>query len=186
MDVFLITMAICLFAAMGGRAQLLVSGLAVKLGPSQMLVAAATVTSITAAILAAFLGSILAQLPAQTQLAMVLLALFLAALELAWPPRTTELVEPTRSLGAISLVLLWRQMTNAPWLCVLVAATIGGSAVLAMAGGAVGVAIAMQLPVTRRGFDPRLPRWRMLRRTCAAGMGIAAFLIAFPAQELIL
>jgi putative Ca2+/H+ antiporter (TMEM165/GDT1 family) len=103
-----------MIAGIGARDQLLVAGLAVRLGRrwSILLVALASAMFSTAvAVLAA--RAISAELNNRAGLLLAALALALAALELALvqPRRAPD--EPTRSLGAAGIVLLATQITDA-------------------------------------------------------------------------
>ena len=89
-----------------------------------MLIAAAILTTAVATCAAAYLGALLAaQLVGFARAALIGTAFVLAAIELAWPVRQISIREPTRSLGAISLALLVRQMGEAPrWIAFAAAA----------------------------------------------------------------
>lgn len=165
-------------AALGGRAQLTLAHMAIGLGRSGGLLlaglATAALTAIAMAAAGAWLGG---QASAGSQLLLVCGALVLAAADLAWPVRIVTPAEPTRSLGAISLVLAGRQLFDAPrWL-----AFAGGAAIAAgtpaAGGAAIGAGLAMLLGwLVPARVSEAATLW-FLRRALAASSFLAALSI---------
>jgi hypothetical protein len=128
----------------GARAQLLVAWLARELGRSQSLLLSALFISSATMLLAAWLGS-----QARLHLGdeevgwLTVLAMLGASVELLWPMRMRAASEPTRSFGAISLVLAGRQSIDAPRLVILAAGMQLGPASLLGVGGAIGAGISL-------------------------------------------
>jgi O-antigen ligase len=103
----------------------------------------------------------------------VAIALLLSAAELTWPVKVRSLAEPTRSLGAIGLVLAGHAITDAARFLILALAAALGSPVLVGAGGAAGCAAVV---LTGWLIGPSLTGHRVLR---PMRIGIAvAFVIA--------
>lgn len=151
-------------AGFGGRDQHLVAALRAKLGSSIPLVVTALVCSalITAAmaLAGARIGTII---PAPAKIVLVGLAVVLAACKLFWPVRQTPLREPTRSLGALSLVLLFRQIGDGPRLLVFAIAAVSLAPIPVGIGGAIGGCGALLIGyVMGAGLCERLPL-RMIR-----------------------
>lgn len=140
----LMAVAAGLVASNGGRAQLLVAQLAKELGRSQGLLLVALATSCAAMALATWLGSL-----ASTHLSEFLRTLLAAAAmggasgRLLWPVRAASAKEPTRSLGAIALVLMARQLVDAPRLFIFAAATQLKFESLLGLGGALGTGLCL-------------------------------------------
>ena len=114
---------------------------------------------------------------------LVAIGLFLAAVELAWPRRNRLPEEPTRSLFAILLVLLARQMGDGARFLVFAFAA-GGSAWLAGAGGTIGGSAALALGIAASGEIPRWPlRW--VRLGLASVLATTAVVIGLKVRGLI-
>jgi hypothetical protein len=71
--------------------------------------------------------------------------MLLAAVECAWPNRARKPREPTRSLGAIGIVLFLRQLTDASRFLIAAFAAALASPMLAASGGAIGGSAAVGL-----------------------------------------
>lgn len=156
MDVFLFSLVMVFAIALGGRDAAVMGALADRLGRAPLLLAAGIGSAAASAGLMAWLGSTFAALlPYRAAQMMVAFALGFAALELALPIKVREPAEPTRSLGAITLVLLARQVGDAarfvvfafaalahlPWVSGLGGALAGAGAIgLAWSAGAAGMA----------------------------------------------
>ncbi len=121
-------------------------------------------------------------LPARAAQMLVAFALAIAAFELFWPVRVMPLYEPTRSLGAIGLVLLWRQAGDAARFAIfafaaqavyplpaLIGGALGGAAAIAL-GWSVGHARLSQLPL------------RAIRQGLGAALLVAALFIGLNAR----
>ena len=165
--VLLMAMAAGFVATNGGRAQLLVARLARVLGRSQGLLLSALAASSGTMLLAVWLGSI-ARLQLDNDLVgwLAALAILAASIELLWPIRMREAKEPTRSLGAISLVLITRQFVDAPRLVVFAASTQLAPATILALGGALGGGICLWFgwrfgDMVDRRFAAKPVRWTM-------------------------
>jgi putative Ca2+/H+ antiporter (TMEM165/GDT1 family) len=176
----LVAVAAGLVASNGGRAQLLIAQLAKELGRSQGLLLSALITSTVTIILAAWLGSLAGSYfdqPNRTMLAAA--AMTGASVRLLWPIRTGELKEPTRSLGAISLVLLVRQMADAPRLFIFAAATQLEFTLLLGLGGTAGAGLCHWFSwrhgdIIDRRFSAPAVRWTLGLMLLVAGGLLAA------------
>ena len=106
MSAFLFAFAAVALTSLGSRDQLLVAHLAGRLGKTLGLLATGLLVSVLTAGLMAWAGStISAMLPPAAKSMLVAIALVVAGVELAWPRQMRLAAEPTRSLGAIGLVL---------------------------------------------------------------------------------
>ncbi len=161
-------------ALAGGRSARLAAQLSASLGGSAGLLAVCWFTAAASSAVAAWGGGILApELNANGKTMFVAVALAVAALELAWPQRRKGPAEPTRSLGAITLVLLAGQVTDAARFLVLALSVATGMPVLAAVGGAIGTGATLTLAwASGAAWEERLPLG-------AIRLGIAAlFLVA--------
>lgn len=146
MDAALIALAACLLTSFGGRAQMTISLLAGSLGRSPGLLVVSVATTLLATLIAAALGAVISgQFVGEARQSIVVVALLLAAIELAVPVTLTYPREPTRSLGAIALVLLARQLIDAPRACVFASAAALASMDHAQIGGGIGAMLAATL-----------------------------------------
>lgn len=146
MDSFLFALVVVFLTSMGGRDQLLVARLAQSLGQSAALLAAAMlVCTVTAAIMAYAGASISGMLPGPARQMLIAIALAIVAIELLWPVKLKPVAEPTRSLGAVALVLGVHQFSDAARFAVFALAAATVVAPLAGLGGALGGAGALFL-----------------------------------------
>ena len=169
MFAFFLTFLSVLLAMFAGREALRVARLAEATGGVGTLVALVAGVSVLACVLAAWLAGTFADLLSPQQRGwFVAAALVLAALEvmLLGLPDTPR--EPTRSLGAIGLVLFAGVLTDASGLLVLSIGIATGQAGLAAAGGALACAAALGAAAFARGDWEKLPR-----RTLQVAVGIA-------------
>ncbi len=123
-----------------------------------------------------------ALLPRPAAQMLVAFALMLAAAELAWPVRAEAPREPTRSLGALGLVLLARQIGDGARFAVFALAVWTTSPVTAALGGAMGGAGAVLIGWSVGGAG--LARWplRPIRLVLAVTLGTAALFIGLDAR----
>lgn len=183
MDGFLLTLLLVFALAMGGRDQWLVGQWSDALGRSTPLLLTALATSALAAAAMAWIGTeFAALLPRRVGQMLVAFALAVAAVELALPVRLKEPQEPTRSLGAIAIVLLARQLGDAARFAVFALAAWAALPLTAGLGGALAGMAAVAL-----GWGlgaEALARWplRMVRQGLAAGLLIAAVFIGLNAR----
>jgi Ca2+/H+ antiporter, TMEM165/GDT1 family len=183
LDGFLLALLLVLALAMGGRDQWMVARWADALGRSAGLLVVAVFSSVLAAGLMAWVGAqFAALLPGRAAQMLVAFALAAAAFELALPVKVKTPDEPTRSLGAISLVLLARQIGDGARFAVFALAAWTHWPLTAGLGGALGGAAAVALGWSMGGAA--LARWplRMLRWVLAAGLAIAALFIGLDAR----
>ncbi len=183
MDGFLLALLLVFALAMGGRDQLMVAQWTSALGQSAALLVLAVLVSCISAGAMAWVGAeFAALLPRRAAQMLVAFALGIAAFELALPVRLKAPQEPTRSLGAIGIVLLARQIGDgarfavfalAAWTAVPITAGLGGAL-----GGAAAVAAGWGL-----GAET-LARWplRIVRLALAGGLALAALFIGLDAR----
>ncbi|MGZ3257114.1 MAG: TMEM165/GDT1 family protein [Croceibacterium sp.] len=126
-------------ALIGARPARLTARLADALGGSAGLLIVAWITAIAASVLAGWAGAWLAPLmPPAGKAMFVAAALVVSGLELLFAKPDKAPAEPTRSLGAIAVVLFASQVTDAARFFVLALAVATGGPVLAAVGGALG------------------------------------------------
>nr|WP_137677699.1 hypothetical protein [Parerythrobacter lutipelagi] len=185
MSAFLFALVAVVLTSLGSRDQLLVSRLSDRLGRHVgLLVAALVVSTATAGLMAWGGWTVSAMLPPAAKSMLVALALLLAAVELAWPNRRRALVEPTRSVGAMAIVLAGYQITDgARFLIFALAAALPATA-LAAAGGAIGGCLALAAAWSAPEKIGRMPL-RMLRLLLAGVLMVASIVIGLSARGLI-
>ena len=171
---------------MGGRDQLIVASLRDRTAGGVPLAGVALSCGIATALLAAWAGQMVGDgLSDSAETMLLAIALGLVALELAWWRDIRHPVEPTRSLGALALVLVANQIGDATRLVVFALAA--GSAAPAMtgAGGALGsTALLMAaLALGRSGMNAF--SLKRLRQALAALALLAALSIGLTARGLI-
>lgn len=177
LSLFLILLASALAAA-GARHARLAAQLAAASGGSAGLLAACWITAALASGLAAWGGGLVAPLLSEAGKAMfAAAALAMAAIELAWPLRSGAPREPTRSLGAIALVLFAGQVTDAARFLVLALSVVTGNAMLVAIGGAIGSGAALTLAWSLGAkWEAKLPLGAI--RLGLAGVFVIAALVA--------
>lgn len=183
MDSFLFSLLLVFALALGGRDQWLVARWADALGQSAALLAVGLVSAALTAALMAWAGAgFAAQLPPRAAQMLVAFALAIAGFELTWPAKIPEPREPTRSLGAIAIVLAARQMGDAARFAVFAFAAWASLPLTAALGGAVGGGAAIALGWSLGGDTlARLPL-AIIRRVLAAGLIVAALFIGLNAR----
>jgi len=179
-------MVACFLAATGARDQLLVAALRERLGPSGALLVVSLVSSVATAALAGWFGGRLAaKLSADAATMLVAIALLLASFECAWPHRFRKPEEPTRSFGAIGIVLFARQLTDASRFLVVAFAAALASPALAGLGGALGGGAAVALGwMMGEELERQLPL-RRLRVLLSAALFAIAIVIGLSARGLV-
>jgi hypothetical protein len=160
--------------------------LSAALGGSAGLLVTCWFTAAAASAAAAWGGGLVVPLLAPAGKTMfVAAALAMAAIELAWPMRKAPPEEPTRSLGAIGLVLLAGQLFDAARFLVLALAVATGNALLAAVGGALGSGAVMTLAWTLGAdWERRLPL-AAIRLALAGLFLIAALVVGMTARGII-
>jgi hypothetical protein len=191
MDSFLFCLILVAAIALGGRDQLMIAqfsdALARRAGgeirrPVPLLVLGLLSAVLTAAAMTWGALTIAALLPLRAAHMLVALALGIAAFECAWPVRLKPPREATRSLGAIALVLGWRQLGDAARFVIFALAAAATLPAAAFLGGALGGAAMVGLGWTLGARDlARLPlAW--WRRALALALFLAALAIGLNAR----
>lgn len=183
MDGFLLSLLLVFALALGGRDQALVAQWSDTLGQSGPLLLTGVTTAVLSAAVMAWIGAeFAALLPRRAAQMLVAFALGLAAFELVWPVRLKMAREPTRSLGAIGIVLFARQLGDGARFAVFALAAWVNLPQAAALGGALGGAgaVALGWAVGAAG----LARWplRAVRLTLAAGLIVTALFTGLNAR----
>ena len=136
MDAALITFAACLLMSFCGRAHLTIGMMAISLGRSAGLLLVAVAASLFATAVVVLAGQQVAvNFNGEVLQWIIVVALIGGAAELVFPFDRPRADEPTRSLGAIGIVLFLRQIFDAPRLCLFASAAALPSADHAVIGG---------------------------------------------------
>lgn len=139
MSALFLTLVVAVLAMAGGRSALLVGRLSAVLGSGFGMLAACWLAALASSALAAWAGGLIAPLMQPAGKTMfTAAALALAAVELLVTSSRPAPAEPTRSLGAIALVLFAGQLADASRFLVLALTVATGEPVLAAAGGTLG------------------------------------------------
>lgn len=183
MDSFLVSLLLVFALALGGRDQWLVARWAEGLGRSiPLLLTGIACATLSAALMAWAGAEFAALLPRRAAQMLVAFALALAAFELAWPVRPPAPREPTRSFGAIAIVLAARQVGDAARFAIFALAAGASLPATAALGGALGgagaIALGWSLGADGLGRFPLT----ILRRVFAVGLLLAALLIGLDAR----
>lgn len=177
-----VAVAVC---SLGARDQLLLARLAESRGGAFGLLAIALPAAALSATVMAWAGAtVSALLPDAAKTMLVAFALLAAAVELAWPVRQKVLLEPTRSLFALLIVLVARQIGDGARFLVFAFAVASGTPFLAAIGGALGGAASALLSVTAADDLPRWPL-RPIRVALAVVVGTVAIYLALTARGLL-
>ena len=175
MTAFFLTFLCVALAMVAGREAVRVARFAAAGASSIVLVALAAIVAIVACAIAAWLAGTFAPLLSAEQKGwFVAAALVLAGLEVLLLDAPAAPREPTRSLGALSLVLLAGVLADASGLLVLSLAVATGAPVLAAAGGAIGAGGVLAFAAIAGRDWERLPR--RLLRPVVGGLLLAAAL----------
>lgn len=187
MDSFLFCILLVFTIGLGGRDQLLVARLSDGLEQSLFLLGVGVLCAFLSAGVMAFAGATMAEiLPPRAADMLVAFALGLAALELLWPVRLKRMDEPTRSFGAIGIVLLARQVGDAARFIVFAFAAEATYPVVTFIGGGLGGAAAIGLGwMIGTQLDGKFPL-RMVRLTFGGCLIIAALVIGLNARYMFL
>ena len=185
MSPFLFALVAVFATSFGARDQLLVARLAERLGGAGGAVVAGSLAAIVSAGLMAWAGgAIAALLPPAARTMLVAFALVAAGIELAWQRGDRAPGEPTRSLFAIFLVALARQVGDAARFCVFALAAFGSAWWLAGAGGALGGIAALALGGAMGAQLERMPV-RGIRLALAVVLLVAGVIIGLSARNLV-
>ena len=169
---FLFALLASVISGVGARDQLLVAAMGQRQSARPAVLLVALIAALGSAAAAGWGGASLAPLLLpRARILLVALALGLAALELVLirPRRTPE--EPTASLGALAIVLLARQLTDASRLLVFALAASSAVPLAAAAGGMLGCAATV---VAGWLAGPRLTRLPLVAVRRGLGLGLAA------------
>lgn len=173
-------------AALGNKDQMIVGDMSDKLGRSSALLAAAWACSALTAVLMSWSGSMLAAImPSNGKLMLIAFALGISAFELAWPVRYKPMKEPTRSLGAVFIVLIARQIGDAPRFLIFALAVGMGAPTMAAIGGAIGGGLALTLAWLLGRHEMMGWPLRKIRLSLALIIGMAAIYTGLSARAII-
>jgi len=186
MPSFFLALLACFVASAGARDQRLVAALSARLGAGNALLAASWMASAITACIAAVAGAAVGSLlPPAGKAMFVAFALLAAAVELALPIRQRDLDEPTRSVFAVVLVLIARQIGDGARFLIAAIAAATGVPVLAALGGAIGAGAALTLGWGLGGaLTARLPL-RPIRSGIAGILLFAALWTGLSARGII-
>ncbi len=186
MDSFLIAMLLVFTIALGGRDQLVVARLSDALGNTlPLLLLGLVVAGISAGVMAFAGSAIAAMLPPRAADMLVAFALAAAAVELLRKVKLKPITEPTRSLGAIGIVLLARQLGDGARFVVFALAAEASYPLVAALGGAIGGGAAIALGWTIGGVGLAKLPLRAVRIALAVCLIIAALVIGLNARFMI-
>lgn len=177
MPAFYLTLIAVLLAGIGARDQATVAALTLRQGQRPGVLIVGLLSSVLTALLAAFAASLmLAELPPPARTLFAAIALGLAGLEsMVLVPRRS-LREPTNSLGALLLVLVFHQVTDAARFVVFgLAVGLAGpwpAGAAGMLGGSVLVGFAWSAPQLLG-----TPAARWARRATGAMLTFAALVV---------
>jgi len=171
---------------LGGREAVRVARLSGALGSGLGLLVACWIACVLGCALSARLGaSIASQLVPDAKSMLVAIALLLAGLELAVLRPGRAPAEPTRSLGAVLLVLCGAQVTAAASFLVFALAGASGTPWLAAAGGAFGSGAVLTAAWAVGGeWETRLPL-DLLRYAVGGLLVLAAIVTGLSARGLL-
>lgn len=187
MDSFLLCLILTFVIALGGREQLIVAQFTDALERTPALLVTGMACAVLSAGLMAFAGAhIAALLPQRAADMLIAFALGFAAIELAWPVKLRQMKEPTRSIVAIGIVVLFRQVGDAARFVIFAFAAEATFAATAFIGGAIGGMAAVTL-----GWSVGLAQMetfplRIVRLVMAACLFVAALVIGLNARFMFL
>jgi hypothetical protein len=186
MPALFLALLTCALAMLGSRMALLTARLSGALGGGAGLLLACWLTAAATAALAGWAGSLMAPMMAPaTKVMFVAAALAVGALELLFMKAPARPAEPTRSLGAIALVLLAGQVTDAARFFVLALAVATAAPVLAAVGAALGSGADLPAAWALGGeWETRLPQ-RGVRLAVSGAFLLAAIVVGLSARGLI-
>lgn len=182
MSAFYLAFISVLLAGPGARDQTTVATLSLaQRGRPGVLLTGLAVSLATAAFAAWAASLVMPLLVSRARLVMAAVALALAAVESFWPFASRRPREPTASLGALGIVLLAHQLTDAArFLVFALGIAVAGPLAAGIAGalgGALSLAAAWLLPEVFA--DPRL---RCARRAIGGVLLLAALVVSFQAM----
>ena len=183
MDTFLLTFLLVIAVSLGGRDQLVVARLSDALEQSWSLLVVGALVCVASAGMMTLAGATLADvLPPQAADMLIAFALAIAAFELYWPVRLKAMEEPTRSLGAVGIVLLARQLGDAARFVIFALAAEATYPSVTVVGGALGGFAALALGWTMGvELEAKVPL-RPIRLALGTCLIFAALLIGLNAR----
>ena len=186
MPSFFLALLTAAAVTLAGRETVQVARLAAALGSGPGLLVAIWLACFVSCAFAAWLGArVAAQLFPEGKSMLVAIALLLAGLELALLRPGAAPAEPTRSTGAVTLVLCGAQLTAAAGFLVFALAARTGGPALAAAGGAVGSGGALSAAwALGSQWEARLPL-HALRYGVAAALVVAALVTGLGARGIV-
>ncbi|MFU7527632.1 hypothetical protein [Qipengyuania sp. ASV99] len=187
MDSFLLCLVMTFAIAFGGREQLIVAQFSESLERGLPLLVTGAFCALLSAAIMAYAGSSLAAiLPPRAAAMLVAFALMIAAFELIWPVKLKAMAEPTRSLIAIGIVVLARQVGDAARFVIFAFAAQATYPATALIGGAIGgiaaAALGWSLGLSRLSQFPL----RAIRSVMGGGLIVAAIVIGLNARFMFL
>ena len=178
---FYLTLLAVLLAGLGARDQTTVAGLTLRQGARPGVLVTGIAISLATAAVAAWAALLIAPMLAPAaRLFLAALALGLAGGEalLLSPRRKPD--EPTHSLGALALVVLSQQLTDATRFLIFAIAVATNAPIPAAFGGALGGAVLLAAGWLAPEFIVR-PALRKLRRVLGAAMLLLALFVGLRA-----
>lgn len=186
MPSFFLALVLSALATLGGREAVRVARLSARLGPAAGLVTACWLAAIVGMALAAWLGVGVARyLHPDARTMLLALALLMAGVELVLLRPGRKPLEPTRSFGAILLVLAAGQLTGSGGFLVFALAGKSGVPALAAVGGALGAGGVLTAAwAAGEDWEDTLPL-ALIRYAVAGALVIAAIVAGLSARGLI-
>ena len=186
MPAFFLSLLAALFLTAGARDQQLMALLSERSGNSLMILFVGwLVTTIVASVAAVGAMLIAPMLAPNARLMFLAIALLLAAIELLWNRADPPPKEPTRSLFAIAVVLLWRQGSDGARFVLLGLAVLLGNPLLVALGGALGGAAALTFAWSVEGRYNNLLPWRSIRIALGITLVVLAAVFAVQARGIL-
>ncbi|MEO5706754.1 MAG: hypothetical protein ABIT10_12635 [Alteraurantiacibacter sp.] len=185
MSGFFLALMACLAVLLPGREAVRVAQLAARLGAGAGLFAALALSAIVSSALAAWAGTLLApSMPGPAKQMLVAFALLLGAAELVWRAAPRAPAEPTRSAGAMLVVLLASQLTDGARLLVLALTIATAEPVTVAAGGALASIVALVAAALAGTHWPAAQRLRPLAWAVAAVLAVFGVVSGMMARAL--
>ncbi len=170
-----------LLAGFGARDQATVAALSLRQGSRPGVLLTGIAVSIVTAAFAAWAASFtIPLLVPKARLVMAAIALLLAAGESLWPFSTRRMEEPTASLGALAIVVLAHQLTDAARFLIFALAVTFAAPIPAGIGGAAGGAAVL----TAGWLLPEVfgsAKLKLARRGLGVVLLLAALVVFFQA-----
>ena len=184
MEIYTLTLlgvfVVIFMASQGGHDQMLVANLSAKLGAGPGLVLASAIATCISTGAWCWLGLLASAELGDPYLPYVItFAIILAAVLLVLPVRLTPIKEPTRSVGAITIVLTMRQLFDAARLLTFAAFAYATASAFLAAAAFSGSMLALALGMAKGTTLQHWPYWVLLRLALAIMLLVGAMFIAF-------